>query len=361
MRRRKFTARTLRPLPKDQDWTPYAWLIYLLYYALWPFFFSTPLWERALTVTITLVALPLYFLGYWLRDRRILWVVGGFVALGMALIPHNYAASVFFVYGASFLGKVFDPAPAYRYLAGILALAGLQAAVMRLPPYAWIPTLVFTALVGSVIIQQYQKKRLTEKLLVAQEEVQHLATVAERERIGRDLHDLLGHTLSVIVLKSELASRLAESDWQRAVAEIRDVERISREALAEVRSAVQGYRSGGIDREVAEARATLESAGIWMEASVEPPPLSPAQERVFAMALREAVTNVVRHAQATVCHLSLRQSGRWCELEVADNGRGGVAAEGNGLSGMRERVEALGGELERHGAAGTLLRIRVPV
>jgi two-component system sensor histidine kinase DesK len=79
------------------------------------------------------------------------------------------------------------------------------------------------------------------------------------------------------------------------------------------------------------------------------------------MALREAVTNVVRHAQATVCRLSLQQHGTWCELEVADNGRGGASEEGNGLSGMRERVEALGGVLERNGSAGTLLRIRVPV
>jgi two-component system sensor histidine kinase DesK len=202
---------------------------------------------------------------------------------------------------------------------------------------------------------------MTERLLLAQDEAQHMARVAERERIGRDLHDLLGHTLSVIVLKSELASKLAASDPERAAKEIREVEQISREALAEVRSAVQGYRSGGIDREVTEARRTLETAGIRMEAAIRTPRLSPAQEGVLAMALREAVTNVVRHAQATVCRLSLQQHGTWCELEVADNGRGGAAEEGNGLSGMRQRVEALGGVLERNGSAGTLLRIRVPV
>lgn len=351
----------MRLLPKDQDWTPFAYLIYLAYYSVLPFFFPTPMWERVVTVAATVAALVLYFWGYWLKDRRILWVVGAFVAMGVALIPSNPAASVFFVYGASFLGKVFEPAPAYRYLAGILAIAGLEAAILHLQPFAWVTAEVFTALVGSVIIQQYQRKRLTDKLLLAQEEVQRMAKTAERERIGRDLHDLLGHTLSVIVLKSELASKLAASDPPRAAQEIRDVERISREALAEVRSAVQGYRSGGIGRELAEARQTLEIAGIRMEASIQPPKLSLAQENVFAMALREAVTNVVRHAQATVCRLSLRQNGRWCELEIADNGRGGAAEEGNGLSGMRQRVEALGGVLERNGSAGMLLRIRVPV
>jgi len=351
----------MRLLPEDQDWTPYAWLIYLAYYAALPFFVPSSPAERAVTVAATLAALVLYFAGYWLKDRRMLWVVGGFVALGVALIPTNPAASVMFVYGASYLGRVFEPAAAYRYLAAILTTVGVETVLLRLPPYAWIPAVVFTALIGSVVTQQLQRKRLTAQLLMAQEEVQHMATVAERERIGRDLHDLLGHTLSVIILKSELASKLEAADPERATAEIRDVERISREALTQVRSAVQGYRSGGIERELAEARRTLETAGIRIEEAIEPRRLSPVQEGVFAMALREGITNVVRHAQATVCRLTLRHAGNWCEMEIADNGRGGAMEEGNGLSGMRQRVEALGGVLERNGSSGTQLRIRVPV
>jgi two-component system sensor histidine kinase DesK len=148
---------------------------------------------------------------------------------------------------------------------------------------------------------------------------------------------------------------------ERAAEEIRDVERISRDALAQVRAAVRGYRSAGFASELHQAREALETAGIAVEARVEQPQLSAMQESVFAMALREAVTNIVRHAHATICRLSLRQNGRFCELEIADNGRGGTLEEGSGLSGMRERVEALGGMLERDGSNGTLLRIRVPV
>jgi two-component system, NarL family, sensor histidine kinase DesK len=188
-----------------------------------------------------------------------------------------------------------------------------------------------------------------------------MAMIAERERISRDLHDVLGHTLSVIVLKSELASKLATTDPARAAEEIRDVERISREALAEVRAAVQGYRSAGLAAEVSNARRVLETAGVQLESSLDSPSLPPAQEGVLAMALREAVTNVVRHARAGVCRLDLRESGGWCEMEVADDGRGGSLPEGNGLSGMRRRIEALGGTLELDGATGTRLRIRVPV
>jgi two-component system sensor histidine kinase DesK len=128
-----------------------------------------------------------------------------------------------------------------------------------------------------------------------------------------------------------------------------------------VRAAVQGYRTGGIEGEVAQARGALDAAGVRLEASMSEHRLPAAQETVLAMALREAVTNIVRHARATTCRLSLRQDARWCELEVADNGKGGNVPEGNGLSGMRQRVEALGGAIERDGSAGTRLRIRVPV
>jgi two-component system, NarL family, sensor histidine kinase DesK len=351
----------MRLLPKDQDWTPYAYLIYLAYYVLVPFLYPVPLWYRALTVAVTLAATALYFVGYWIRGRRILWIVGGFLTLGVALLPSNPAASVLFVYAASFLGKVFDPAPAWRYLAAILAIAGLEGAVLQLPAYSWIPSVIFPAMIGGIVIQQHQKKRLTDRLLVAQDEAERMAMIAERERISRDLHDVLGHTLSVIVLKSELASKLATTDPVRAAEEIRDVERISREALAEVRAAVQGYRSAGLAAEVSNARRVLETAGVQLESTLDSPSLPPAQEGVLAMALREAVTNVVRHARAGVCRLDLRESGGWCEMEVADDGRGGSLPEGNGLSGMRRRIEALGGTLELDGATGTRLRIRVPV
>jgi two-component system sensor histidine kinase DesK len=351
----------MRLLPKGQDWTPYGYLVYLAYFLVSPFLFKAPLWYNALTVAATLAALALYFAGYWIRGRRILWICGGFLVLGLGLMPTNPAASVFFVYAASFLGKTLPQGLAYRCLAAIVASAGLEAWLLRLPPYGWIPAVVMSTLIGAMIIQDQVKERLTRRLLLAQDEAQRLAKIAERERIGRDLHDLLGHTLSVIVLKSELASKLAEVDPARAAEEIRDVERISREALAEVRAAVQGYRSGGIDREVAQARSALDAAGIRLDASLAEHRLPPAHETVVAMALREAVTNIVRHAAATVCRLSLRQDGSWCELEVADDGRGGELHEGNGLSGMRQRVESLGGVLERDGSAGTRLRIRVPV
>jgi two-component system sensor histidine kinase DesK len=346
----------MRLIPESEDWTAYAWLIYLLYFVLA---------GRASLFPVTLaaiaVAIGIYFWSYWIRGTRVLWIAGAWFVLGAMFLRVNPGASVFFVYAACLYGKIWEPPMAFRYLAGHVVLVCL--ACWALGTNVWVSgsAVVFSALMGSVMIQYAQRQRLGDRLVAAHAQAEHLAKVAERERIARDLHDLLGHTLSVIVLKSELASRLSATQPERAAEEIRDVERISREALAQVRAAVRGYRSAGFESELHQARETLEAAGIAVEARVEQPQLSAMQESVFALALREAVTNIVRHAHATICRLSLRQNGRFCELEIADNGRGGALEEGSGLSGMRERVEALGGMLERDGSNGTLLRIRVPV
>ncbi len=351
----------MRLLPKEQDWTAYLWLIYLPYFLLLPFLFPSNTWDKAGAVAGTMIATGLYFWGYWLRGRRAWIVVAGFMLLGMVFGASNPGASVLFVYGASFIGKIAHPPRAWWYLGAFLAAIGLESWLLHFSTQCWVSAVLFSGIIGSAIIQQFARKRLTERLLRAQEEVEHLARVAERERIARDLHDLLGHTLSVIVLKSELASKLFDRDPARARNEIQEVETISRDALTQVRAAVRGYRLAGIQGELQNARTALEAAGVQMQAQVEPPSLTPAQETVVALALREGVTNVVRHAHASVCRLTLRQSDRYCELEVSDDGLGGTMVEGSGLKGMRERVEAIGGAVECDGAHGTSLRVRVPV
>ena len=195
---------------------------------------------------------------------------------------------------------------------------------------------------------------------MAQEEIEHLAKVAERERIARDLHDVLGHTLSLIILKSELASKLADRDPQRARDEIRDVERISREALSEVRQAVRGYRAG-LQQELDGATAMLRAAAIELTTEFEPLPLAPGQEAILALALREAVTNVVRHSEASHCTIALRRAGDDIRLIVSDDGRGGGREDGVGISGMRERISALGGSVARDGSRGTTLTVTLPL
>ncbi len=128
-----------------------------------------------------------------------------------------------------------------------------------------------------------------------------------------------------------------------------------------MRAAVAGYRSAGLESELAHAQEALGSAGIKLDSKVEPVAVSPSQESVLAMAIREAVTNIVRHAGASSCRLTLRERLSSCELEISDDGKGGAAPDGFGLIGMRERVEALGGTLERDGSEGMRLILRLPI
>ena len=184
-----------------------------------------------------------------------------------------------------------------RWLVAMVAGILLQASAFAWPAAIWIPPLVVGAVIGATNLAIAELRRHATELRVAQDAVVEMARIAERERIGRDLHDLLGHTLSVIVLKSELAAKLADRDPARAAQEIRDVERISRDALAEVRKAVRGYRSERIRRRDRQRRARAGGGRHPPVLSVAPGALSPAEERALAYALREAVTNVVRHAE----------------------------------------------------------------
>jgi two-component system sensor histidine kinase DesK len=220
------------------------------------------------------------------------------------------------------------------------------------------PVIVLVVGLGNVITSEERRRHAFVRR--AEEEVEEMAKLAERERIARDLHDVLGHTLSVIALKAELAAKLSAIDPGRAAQEIRDVERVSRTALSEVRAAVEGYRGHGLRGELKSAADVLGAAGVTLAVDVEPVALPAKHETVLALAVREAVTNVVRHARATACRISVtRHSGR-VVLRVEDDGIGGVPREGNGLTGMRERVAAIGGTLTLEGAGGVHLTVTVP-
>lgn len=192
-----------------------------------------------------------------------------------------------------------------------------------------------------------------------------MATIAERERISRDLHDLLGHTLSLITLKAELAGKLVERDLAACRAEIKDIENSARAALSEVRSAVTGYRQTGFAHELASARVSLAAAQVTLNATVEPIVLPAATENVMSLALREAVTNIVRHARASHCELSLALDDGVIVLRIGDDGtavsHGGALLHGNGLNGMQERVAALGGRLALRVERGLALELRMPM
>jgi two-component system sensor histidine kinase DesK len=201
-----------------------------------------------------------------------------------------------------------------------------------------------------------------EQLLEAREEVARLAVLDERVRFARDLHDLLGHSLTVIRAKSELASRLAPVDVTKAVQEMDEVERVAREALAEVRETVTGYRRPTLATELANARNALDAAGIAAEVRVDVIDVPPAIDETLAWVLRELVTNVVRHSGAASCRIDACAEAHAFVLAVSDDGRGAAKdASGNGLTGARERLALVDGTLDLvDDGPGLHARARVP-
>ncbi len=354
----------LSPLGKTQGWAQYIWLVYLVFFYIDPVLGHADWKKWSITIGATVVFLALY-LSLFLRERKKpLWHIAGMVLLGLAVAPVNAGAATFFIFASAFIPFcVPTERSAIAFMAGIVAAAAIEKQIFHLSGWFLFYAGGMSLAVGGSNIYFAQRNRALAKLRMASDEIEHLAKVAERERIARDLHDVLGHTLSVIILKSELAGKLIDRDPLRAGNEIREVEQISRQALSEVRDAIRGYRSQGLAAELAQAKSTLETAGVAVkyEAAVVKIALPALQEGVLSMAVREAVTNVVRHAQARTCTLRLEQQNGSCRLEIEDDGRGGFPGEGNGLRGMRERVEMLGGTLHRDSQSGTRLTITLPL
>ncbi len=349
------------PPGHDDGWLPYMWLVYVAQFLVQPLLSHPSAAVWALDLAAVAVFLFLYFRSYWEHGWRSVLLVAGEWALGIGFAKWNPASAVFVVFAAAALAHTNDVKTAWKRVGALVAATGLVSWVFNFSAWFWAMAILASLFIATIIIHQEQRRKLNRRLGLAQDEIDRLARIAERERIARDLHDLLGHTLSLIVLKSELASKLADKDPQRAAEEIREVERISRETLSQVRAAVRGYHSAGLDAEIDHAREALQSAGVAFEAKVEPVTISASQESVLTIAIREAVTNIVRHAGAKSCQLWLRCRYFGCELEIADDGRGAATPEGFGLGGMRERVESMGGTLERDGSQGMRLILRLPL
>ncbi len=356
-----------RSIVSRQKPSSYLWLAYVLFMFIEPVLKPSPrLWLETLAAVAVFVAIFLTYIRTESESVRRSMTAATF-ALGLVSLPWNGGASTFFVYAASFLPFSIPSVPVVLALFAVEVLgAAAEAAFLHV---SWADagfTSFLLLIIGGGNIYFAQQYRAHCALRAAQEENARLAALAERERIARDLHDVLGHTLSIIALKAELAGRLLAQDSEdnraRARSEIADVETTARAALAEVREVIVGYRARGLAAEINAARRTLAAAGVSLDldAPASLPPLNPEQATVLALALREAVTNIVRHAAATQCRLILGQAaGQW-RLEVADNGAQPRFREGSGLRGMRERVESLGGTVAFNAANGMQVLVELP-
>ncbi len=280
-------------------------------------------------------------------------------ALGFALLPWNPGSQSYIIYACAFFPFCMGKRNALLSIVALLGAFALAWYASGIPMLHMISALIAGPVVGTFNIGLQQKTRSDAQLRLSHEEVRRLAALAERERIGRDLHDLLGHTLSLVALKSELAGKLIERDPLAARREIDDVARVSRDALSQVRRAVTGIRAAGLAAELASARLLLESDGVRFRYEISEVALSAEQETVLALAVREAVTNIQRHARADGASVSLISADQLVTLRIEDDGRGGAIVPGNGLCGMRERIESLGGRLRVDATAGQGTHIEI--
>ena len=290
------------------------------------------------------------------------------LALGTLLIgwftlltPPKYGT--LFVYVAVMAGAGFG----WRVAVPMVAIAALTSGTLDLIRGVAVlqasSDVVNDAIVGLTAVAGRLLIEANRQLSLAREQIARLAVGEERLRFARDLHDLLGHSLSVIALKSELAGRLIGRTPGLAAHEVEDIEKVARDALREVREAVAGYRQPTLAAELAGAREAMTAAGIDCRIDEQHSSLPPAVEAVVAWAVREGATNVMRHSKATRCSIRISQTERQATVEIVDDGRGGTPEPGSGLRGLEERVRERGGTL----TAGPLphegfrLRVTLPL
>jgi two-component system, NarL family, sensor histidine kinase DesK len=348
---------------KSERWWngPWPWLIYLVFYTM-PWLWRTPdAWQLAASAAGLAVFLPTYFISHRLAGARLIAAAAVILAIGIVLTPVGGGWTVFPIYAAAEGARVQPPRRAVVLIAVVAAVTTINGLAWGMPLLWWLPGVLLVVATGGATISREAFYARTQALLATQEEVRRLAGTAERERITRDLHDVVGRTLTLVALKAELAAKLVARDAAAAEAEMRTLAAVARDGLAEVRAALAGQAGGTLAHEVAASTQALDAAGIRARLAGDGAAIPADAGAVLAMTLREAVTNVIRHADAGQCAIELELDAGGARLTVADDGHGRSFREGLGLTGMRQRLAAAGGSLTiEPGAGGTRLVATVP-
>lgn len=340
-----------------------VWLLFLSFPLLTAVHSDTPTASRILSILVTVTFAGLYA-GSMIRHFRdpdritgsVTWKTVAFIALLAAMCVTQLlligtdalSLAVFLVPVTVFL---LPPKPGY--IAGAFVVVAILAyPLLAREPWSMsfgiIASGVFLGCAGSVF---FTKSAIDDSRVASQE-----AVLDERERVARDIHDVLGHTLTAIALKSELAERLVERDTAAAKREIALITQLSREGIAEVRSTVSGLRVRQLGAELEQARSVASEAGIDLTVRGEADAVDPRYRILFAWALREAMTNIVRHAHASHARILLADN----SIEITDDGVGFSGTSGNGLRGLLERVEHAGGSLTiASGNDGTTVQVQM--
>ena len=358
------------PAPGRNPWERFGWvvqsvwLVFLVFPVIAIVSSGLPLWQVVLGLALVLTFAVVYGLGaqHLQRlhrrcaptQRRGVGYLVVLVGCAVGLVPLIGAGSLSFLPFIVSFGMFALPL-AWSIALGIACVAVATAVAVFVDPDegTWVVAIIVFAVGAMTGAVRLMTDRGEDYERISRD----LAIVEERERVARDVHDVLGHSLTVVTVKAELAERLVDLDPERAKGELAEIQALSRQALAEIRATVGGLRVARLGDELASARTALAGAGIEGHVPDDPSAVDPRHRTVLAWVLREATTNVVRHSDADACWVELESN----RLTVRDDGRGlGERPEGNGIRGLRERVEAAGGQLsietgpEGH---GTLLEV----
>ncbi len=357
------------PAPSSGDpWQRYGWLMAIVWmvFLLFPVqavaASAAPVPARGLAWVAIAGFAGTYVVGFvigmragWRRPTPAVWACFALAAACAALtVPAiGWEATSFLpflmAYASYGLGSTTQWIANIAGIALVMAYVGVSSALDAPTPWPLLGVIVMLAAVNTITTWLIDRSVATDDLRV------ELATSEEREAVARDVHDLLGHSLTVVKLKAELAGRLVEADPARARAELDEIVRLTSEAIGGIRATVTGLRSNGLATQLTASAAALDSAGIAVEVAGRPEALSPAQSLPAGWILREATTNVLRHACASRVRIVLEPG----TVVIEDDGAGIRGRPGNGMRGMAERASAAGATLrvEARESAGTRVRV----
>ncbi|MBX0354746.1 sensor histidine kinase [Bacillus toyonensis] len=355
--------------PKHMGFFPYMWLVYLLF----PIYNLTQVsgWKLVMGIGMLIVFIITYRQLYFVQKTFVLWAFIQMILTFLFAIFYNPFMIFFGFFTASAMG--FAPSKkVFRVLLCLLvvmlgAFVFVNMNQLTLANLVNIVPMFILMLLTPFGMRNFnQKKMLKNQLNEANEQIKDLVKREERQRIARDLHDTLGHTLSLITLKSQLVEKLIVKNPERASVEAKEITQTSRTALKQLRELISDMRMITVEEELEQIKAILQAANIELEIEQEASAssLSPIEQNILGMCLREAVTNVVKHSKATQCTVSVLESQGELILKIEDNGIGleDQNNDGNGIRGMKERIALIDGFVELNTIhPGTLLKVKVPV
>lgn len=337
----------------------WVYLINLIFYIIPLFTVHFSLWQYLCMAAALLLFLLCYFWAYRSTRHNMHWPILGIVLVASLITPVNPGSISMFAYAGFFIGFAYA---LHRYLLLMALLLGLLLLLDASLTIHWnlflimgVPIVLAVSFLGRAE-QAKQRHRLAE--LQSADEIKQLATMVERERIARDLHDILGHTLSSVILKADLAEKLlARQRTEAAQQQLTELSEIARDALSQVRQSVSGYTHQGLTAEVSKLLARLRDAGFQVTLQGDIPQLDGRRETALILALTELVTNIMRHSKGDSCQLRFQQQANEFTICLSDNGPSTGIKEGNGISGLRERLAAIGASLalqQHHGLTATI-------